>query len=83
MAHRRNWSKSINIPVFKDKNTETPFRQIGIISEDGKLEAKDDHIFMDWALFLPTAAQVRVVKLGIPENENLLEIAKLKTKIKI
>ena len=65
LANRRNWSKSINIPVFKDENTETPFRQSGIISEDGKLEAKDDHIFLDWGLFPPTATQVRVVKLGI------------------
>ena len=47
-----------NFPIFRDVKTPSPFRQPGLISEEAKKGAKDDHIFMDWAT--ATSLQVTV-----------------------
>uniref|UniRef100_A0A1I8A3E1 Glutamate--cysteine ligase n=1 Tax=Steinernema glaseri TaxID=37863 RepID=A0A1I8A3E1_9BILA len=45
---RRGEKVAINVPVFKDKNTPSPFMdKIPIDDEDAKRNCKPDHIYMD------------------------------------
>nr|XP_033792537.1 glutamate--cysteine ligase catalytic subunit isoform X2 [Geotrypetes seraphini] len=48
IRHRRGEKVAINIPIFKDRNTQTPFIE-KFASDDGEggKAAKPDHIYMD------------------------------------
>eukprot|EP00062_Callorhinchus_milii_P009386 gi/632953142/ref/XP_007892244.1/ PREDICTED: glutamate--cysteine ligase catalytic subunit [Callorhinchus milii] len=48
IRHRRGEKIAINVPIYKDKNTPSPFIE-KFINDDGEAarEAKTDHIYMD------------------------------------
>ena len=46
IRQRRNRKVEINVPIFRDENTPSPF-QNEVKTEESKQAAKDDHIYMD------------------------------------
>lgn len=45
---RRGEKVAINIPIYKDKNVPSPFKEdLKTLDEDGSKAAKEDHIYMD------------------------------------
>ncbi|XP_065768540.1 glutamate--cysteine ligase catalytic subunit isoform X3 [Muntiacus reevesi] len=47
IRHRRGEKVVINVPIFKDKNTPTPFIETFPEDEEAAKAAKPDHIYMD------------------------------------
>ncbi|XP_051159264.1 glutamate--cysteine ligase catalytic subunit [Leptopilina boulardi] len=50
IRHRRGEKVAINIPIYKDENVPTPFKEnLAALGDDGSSEkaAKEDHIYMD------------------------------------
>jgi len=71
---RRDGAKNIiNVPVFIDKNTKRPFRQPGMISEESKSAALDDHIYMDWRVGHATSNQVTMQASCLDECVELFD----------
>ena len=46
IRQRRNRKVEINVPIFRDENTPSPFQNT-VKTEESKQAAKDDHIYMD------------------------------------